>query len=572
MKFINKTICALSLMAGISIVSSCSLTDLDISDDPNNPLNASPELVLASAELNVAGFFETVNQNAHGFMGIMASADSYGLNNNSYNGTWNYFYETPAKDIDGIILTATKAGNTPHYLGVAQTLKAYMFSLMVDSFGDIPYTESLKGDIDGNTNPKFEDSKTIYTSLIALCDEAVVNLKTTSAEVVQGDLFYNPSQSTAQATVMSRWIKLANTVKLRLLLNSSRVMDNKASIEAILTEGNYIKTASDDFLFRYNRLSVPDGRHPWYQATYGGANNGFTYFLHQFMYEMLRDDDPRAPFYFKRQTTAILNPEDPSEKSTIPCSQTTGCKYAYWVLNPFIWKTLYQDKGKAQTKADTNYIAGFFGRDRGDIAGVPQDVDLRTAPGVYPAGGLYDVTTPGKTGGVNTSGSGSGISPMITSWMVKFYQIEAILGLGVTGNARTLFEQAMNEQMAKVESIGTAADGNAVAMDPAVKQKYIDLYLARYDAAPSNNAKLNIVLKQAWFSNLGNGYEIWNAFRRTGYPNDIQIPVQRYRNFALRLPYPAQELSLNANAPKEAPAFDSPTNKLFWDPIGFQFQ
>ncbi len=575
MKFIYKALRTFSIVAGLSAVSSCNLTDLDISEDPNNPLNASPELVLASAELNVAGFFENINQNAHGFMGILASADSYGLNNNSYNGTWNYFYETPAKDIDGIIRTATEAGNTPHYLGVAQTLKAYLFSLMVDSFGDVPYTESLSGDIDGNTNPKFDDSKAIYTDLIKLCDDAVANLGTPSAEIIQGDVFYNPNNqitATQQTQVVNRWIKLANTVKLRLLLNSSRVMDNKASIEAILTGGNYIKTASDDFLFRYNRLSVPDGRHPWYQATYAGANNGFTYFLHQYMYEMLRDDDPRVPFYFRRQTTAILNPNDPSEKSTIPCSQTTGCKYAYWVLNPFIWKTLYQDKGKAQTKADTNYIAGFFGRDRGDIAGVPQDVDLRTAPGAYPAGGLYDVIAPGKTGGVNTSGSGSGISPMITSWMVKFYQIEAILALGVSGDAKSLFEQAMAEQMAKVETIGLAGDPNAVAMSAEAKQKYIKLYLDRYDAAPSNNAKLNVVLKQAWFSNLGNGYEMWNAFRRTGYPSDIQVPVQRYRNFALRLPYPAQELSLNANAPKEAPAFDNPANKLFWDPIGFQFQ
>jgi hypothetical protein len=563
MKFIYKAVRTLSVAACLSTLASCDLTNLDISTDPNNPTNAAPNLVLASVELNVAGFFETINQNAHGFVGILASADSYNLNNNSYNGTWNYFYQTPAKDIDGLIRTAEAAGNTPKYLGIAQTLKAYMFSLMVDSFGDVPYTESLSGDIDGNINPKFDDSKTVYEDLIKLCDDAVANLNTTSAEVIQGDIIYGGT--------VAKWRKLAKTVKLRLLINSSRAMDNKAAIQAILTEGDYITSSADDFLFRYNRLNTPEGRHPWYQAAYAAANNGFTYFLHQYMYEMMRDEDPRLPFYFKRQYSGILNPEDPSERSTIPCSQATGCRYSYWVLNPFIWKTLYTDKGKTPTAADTLYIAGFFGRDRGDISGVPQDVDFRTAPGAYPAAGQYDKTTPSKTGGVNTNGSGDGISPMITSWMTKFYQIEAILALGVSGDARSIFETAIKEQMAKVESVGLAADPtNAVAMSATAKQKYIDLYLARYDAAPSNAAKLNVVLKQAWFSNYGNGYEVWNAFRRTGYPNDIQVPIARYRNFALRLPYPAQELSLNANAPKTPPQFDK--DKLFWDTIGFQFQ
>lgn len=594
MKFIYKAVRTLSVAACLSTLASCDLTNLDISVDPNNPTNAAPNLVLASVELNVAGFFETINQNAHGFVGILASADSYNLNNNSYNGTWNYFYETPAKDIDGLIRTAEAAGNTPRYLGIAQTLKAYMFGMMVDAFGDVPYTESLNGDIDGNINPKFDDSKTVYENLIKLCDDAVTNLNTTSAEVIQGDIIYGGT--------VSKWRKLAKTVKLRLLINSSRVMDNKAAIQAILTEGDYITLPADDFLFRYNRLNTPEGRHPWYQAAYAAANNGFTYILHQYMYEMLRDDDPRLPFYFKRQYTGLLNADDPSERSTIPCSQATGCRYAYWVYNPFIWQTLLTNKGKTNFTGlvnpglDSAYIAGFFGRDRGDISGVPQDVDFRTAPGAYPAGGQYDVikydfvkdasdrdkdgnkeevidtvlvTT--RTGGVNANGSGDGISPMITSWMTKFYQIEAILALGVSGDARSVFEAAIKEQMAKVESVGLAADpSNAVAMSATAKQKYIDLYLARYDAAPSNAAKLNVVLKQAWFSNYGNGYEVWNAFRRTGYPNDIQIPIARYRNFALRLPYPAQELSLNANAPKTPPQFDK--DKLFWDTIGFQFQ
>ena len=567
MKIIYKTLRTLCAAACLSAVASCSITDLDITNDPNNPLQAAPNLILASAQLNTVGFFQTISNDAQAFVGILATqgTDAYNLNNGSYGGAWNFFYQTPGKDIDGLIRSTSAAGNNPYYLGIAQAMKAYTYSLMVDSFGNIPYSEAMSGDVNGNITPKMDEAKDIYPKLIQLCDSAVINLNKTSAVVVEGDLFYGGN--------ISRWKKLANTVKLRLLVNSSRAAgaNNTAAIQAIITGGDYIKTTAENFEFRYNRLNAPEGRHPWYQQSYAAANNNFTYFSHQLMYEMVRDDDPRLPYYFKRQFGGILNPNDPTDKSTIPCSQTVGCKYSYWVLNPFIWKTLYTDKGKTPTKADTTYIAGFFGRDRGDISGVPADVDFRTVPGTYPAGGQYDVAKASKTGGVNTRGTGDGIAPILMTWMVKYYHIESILALGVSGDAKALFEAAMREQIAKVQVVGNTADpANVVAMSPAAINAYVKLYLDKYDAAPTNNAKLNLVLKQAWFSSLGNGYETWNAFRRTGYPNDIQVPLQRIKNFALRLPFPASELSLNPNA-KDPGAFDSPAGKLFWDPIGFNF-
>ncbi|MBC7919948.1 MAG: SusD/RagB family nutrient-binding outer membrane lipoprotein, partial [Ferruginibacter sp.] len=464
MKPIHKIAYTWLMTVFLTAVSSCTLTELDINEDPNNPADVSPNLLLTSVQLNAVSFLDGLNYDAHGFVGILSSNDSYNLNNNSYNGPWNYFYSSAAKDLDGLINTAEKSGNQPLYLGVGQVMKAYLFGMMVDLFGDIPYSEALDGDQAGeNINPKFEDDQVIYEDLIKLCDAGLDNLSKTSATAIVGDLIYNGS--------VANWKTLANTVKLRLLINSRRARPTAAAeIQAIVAGGDYIKTASQDFQFRYNRIATPEGRHPWYQNAYAAAENTFTYFLHQYIYEMLRDDDPRTPFYFKRQSSTILNPDDPTDRSTIPCSQTQGCKYAYWVLNPFIWQTLYTDKGKTATKADSAYIAGFFGRDRGDISGVPQDVNARTAPGTYPAGGQYDVTRSSATGNVNTRGAGDGITPLITSWMVKFYLIEANLTLGTTLPAgqtpQSLFEAAMREQMKRVEEVGLRSDpSNAKAMD-----------------------------------------------------------------------------------------------------------
>lgn len=549
---------------GLFLLSSCEITNLDINTDPNNPTSAQLALLLPTIENDAVDIFEGVNQTAHGFAGQLSANDDFDLNNNSFNGTWNAYYQGPGKDLDEFIKAATKAGNVPQYLGVGQVLKAYFTSMMVDMFGDIPYSEAFAGNAEtSNINPKFDDQKAIYDDCIKLCGEAVTNLKKTQAVAISGDLFY--------AGNASRWIKLANTLKLRLLVQTRKVKSNASEIAALVAENNLINVPADDFVFQYNSLSVPDGRHPWFQQAYTGADNNFTYISHQLMVEMLENDDPRWPFYFKRQQKTILNQADPTDRGTTPCTSITGCKYGYIVLNKALIKQLYTDKGKTPTQADLDFLAGIFGRDRGDNSGVPLDQAYRTAPGTYPAAGAYDVTNPSGTANTASRFKGNGIFPIITTWMTKFYQIEAILSGNLTGDAKGLLEKAIREQMAKVQSIGLAADAaNATAMPAAKVDAYVKAVLAKYDAAPSNEAKLNVVMKQAWFANWGNGFESWNAMRRTGYPSDLQRPIALRRDFAKRLPYPAQELSLNKNAPKDAPAFD--VVKLFWDTVGLSYK
>lgn len=565
MKLIKKTYKWLLTLGMLVTLGSCSLFDLDINKDPNNPSTADFALLLPSAQLSAVGFFQGLNNNAHGFTGWLSSSDTYDLNFNSYNGSWNNFYSGPMKDVEEIIVTATTAGNNPYYLGVAQVMKAYFFSIMVDMFGEIPYSQAFAGGYtDSNINPAFDDDKAIYDDLIKLCDDAVVNLTKSSAVTVSGDLFYSGN--------ITRWRKLAKTVKLRLLINSRLVRSTAATeIKAILDGGDYISAAADDFQFKYNRVATPDGRHPWFSTTYANSDNGFTYFLHQPMFEMLRDDDPRLPFYFKRQTSYVLNPNDPTDRSTIPCSQLAGCTYAYMALNDNIIKQLYTDKGKTFTTADRQYLAGFFGRDRGDASGVPLDGFYRLAPGTYPAAGAYDVATASRTGATAASRAGDGIAPLITSWMTKYYQIEAILTLGIAGDARTIFDKAMREQITKVVALGLASDANAKAPTTAAIDDFVNLNLKRYDDAPNATQKLNIVLKQAFYANLGNGFEIYNAFRRTGLPNNLQVPIQQIRNFPLRLPQPAQETSLNKSAPQSPVAFDTPAAAIFWDTMKFSY-
>lgn len=568
-----------SLMLVIALlftVSSCDLFDLDINTDPNNPSQASLELLLTNVMLDASSTFAGgLNNATSGFLGHTTSTDDHNMNNTSWNGTWNFLYSGPLNDLERIISAATAQGNNPHYLAVAQILKAYYFSLMVDLWGDIPYSEAFQGD-QGNKTPVYDDQAAIYANLIQLCDDAIANIALTSPVRVLGDVIYNNGGTGVSAsTQMGKWRRAAKSLKLRLLLQTSRVDASAAAkIQALVDEGDLILTAANDFQFKFGVLQNPDDRHPWYQSGYSGGEAGFSYYGHQFMYEMLLNGDPRTPFYFHRQTEDILDPADPTDKQTIPCSQRTDCTYGYFVLNGNITNALFGRDPDALTSSQAEYLAGYFGRDRADPSGIPNDNPLRTTVGAYPAAGVWDGAA--AAGGGN-KGRGDGIFPMITSWMMNFYLLEAQISLGVvTGKTDdALLRDALNQQIDKVFSLGAAAGGNT---DPSTwtfpiayktKADFVDEVVTGYPIAGTEGAKLQYALKQAWFANHGNGFELYNTFRRTGFPADLQAPLQAPRQFALSLPYVQDELNLNPQTPTKV--YDSPSDAIFWDVIKYQF-
>lgn len=556
----NKWIAGLSVLMVVSFASctkNTDLFDLDINVDPNNPTQGSVRLLLPEAQRNMAGWISGLSGTQMGMMGMIGNTDSYGLGANSYYGSWSSFYTGWGKDVEEIIKASKAAGNKP-YLGVAQAMKAYGFSIMVDLFGTVPFTEAFAGNAEtSNINPKFDAGPAIYAECYKLLDSALLNLNAASTIAISPDIFYGGSKA--------NWIRFANTLKLRMLMTSRRVNnDAKAQIQAALAPtGGLVSGTANDFTWKYGSQISPELRHPWYTAAYL-ASQDFNYVEVNMMFNMFTSKDPRFPFYYRRQTTYVLNQNNPTDKGATPVQG------AYLVLNPDAWAKGIEAGVLAPTKADTQYLAGFFGRYRGDQAGVPQDQDYRTAPGVYPAAGLYDDRSKAPTllrAPVN-QGRGDGIFPMLTSWMVKFWQAEAELAYSF-GDPRATAEAAVREHIAYVSAFGVSKDANAKAAAAADINAYVANFLAEYDAAPSNEAKMNKVLYQAWLAGWGNGYEAYNAFRRTGYPSNLRAPITLYSQFALRLPIPASEGALNPNAPKPLPVYF--TEPIFWDVVKFKF-
>lgn len=556
----TKWIAALALIASVITISSCSkstdIFDLDINVDPNNPTVGSVQLLLPEAERNLVGFMQGLNNTQMGAMGVISSSDSYGYGANGFYGSWSYLYTGPGKDLEEVIVAAKKVNNQP-YLGVAQVLKAYAFSTMVDLFGAAPFSEAFAGNAATvNINPKFDDGKSIYEGCYKLIDSAIINLNAPSTISITGDIMYGGSKPA--------WIRFANTIKLRMLITSRRVNTSaSAQIQAALTApGGLISSTSEDFTWKYGGQINPELRHPWFTASYL-ANNNFTYIAVQYMFDMLLRKDPRLPFYFRRQYSAILDQNNPTDRGATPVQG------AYLVLNPTAWEKGIAAGVLSPKKADSAYLAGYFGRLRGDQSGVPEDVRFRMVAGVYPAAGLYDNRdiAPYVLNTKSNSG-GAGIFPLVTSNMVKFWQAEAELAYGF-GDPKATAEAAIRESISTVSSFGVSKDPSSIATPAADVTNYVNKFKTSYDASATAESKMNKVLYEAWFAGWGNGFEMYNAFRRTGYPSNIAPPIVLYSQFALRLPIPATEAALNPNAPKPLPIFY--TDAIFWDVIKFKF-
>jgi hypothetical protein len=537
----------------VALINGCSLYELDINKDPNNPTTAASDLLLTQIQIDLMTNFANNEGDAETFLGLIGTQglSRYDLSNGSYAGLWDAMYQGPLKDVEGLI---TASEGNPHYLGIAQTLKAMGYSYMVDMFGDVPFSQAGQGDaLEKITNPEFDTDADIYAACLDLLDQAIANLSQSSAVSVTGDLIYNGN--------ISNWRAAARTLKLKLLMTARKGIPNSTQlINETINAGGLI--ANNDFVFQYSK-DPTSIRHPWYTGAYTGGEFDYTYICHELLIESLVDEDPRWPFYFKRQTTQILDSNDPTSFNTQPCSGGQACIYGYVVNNQNVIDRLYTEKGLPFGDAERGFLAGIFGRDRGDGDGIPADGAFRIIPGVYPCGGYYDSGAPSIPAA--NAAPGGGIFPYLTGVNVSYYLIEAILELGSSGDARAEFEKAMKGHISRVVNYGVRTDPRAVSPSQEAIDNYVNLWLERYDAAASNPAKLNVAMKQLWFSSFGNGYEIYNAYRRTGLPTNIQEHVEgTLRGFPLRVPYPQTELTLNPNAAAYVnSAFDAAP--IFWD-------
>ncbi|MEX0289066.1 MAG: SusD/RagB family nutrient-binding outer membrane lipoprotein [Flavobacteriaceae bacterium] len=538
---------ALLLMA--FVMGSCEVTELEILDDPNAvaPAQSDIDFFLNSIQVNALTMFEGTpldnNELSEVGMEVTRMGHMFGptyqaaYTPTNLNGAWRAVYSNALPDIRTMVPLAEEQELYTH-VGIAKVLEAYMMITMVDFFGDIPYSEAVKGV--EFPNPNVDPGADIYAAMEALLNEAISDFGRNEKSLPKNDLFYSGNKD--------QWVKLANTLKLKMYIQT-RLVDGSVpgKINAIVNSGNYITTAADDFQMRWSTTDTnPDSRHPEFGPNFDNGTN--EYMNTSYMYWMIEEkgmEDPRWRYYFYRQVD--VNTTDVNEQSCI-----TQFPPAHF------------------TPADQfcNFSnEGFWGRIHGDADGIPPDRGKRTTFGLYPIGGLFDDNSAQTITGRNIGLQGGGISPILLSSFVDFMLAESALTINTTGDARTYLESAIRKSMDKVVNFSPAnVDANFAATQTDV-DNYVSMVLDLYDNASNDQEKLAVIVKEYFLALWGNGVEAYNTYRRTGLPDLQPTEIAQPGSFIRSFFYPQVFVDSNSQVDQKT----DQDVQVFWDnnPAGF---
>jgi len=566
------------LIAVVALLTVSCKKFLDINTDPNNPITVEVSKLLPTTQRTLGDVLSMDEQNG-GLSEILAvythqmttreSPDKYGITGVDVNiqTAWSKMFSSTGnpgtvypvygvlQNLEDIISKSTAAGNLK-YAGIAKILKAYTYSVLVDVFGDLPYSEANKLK-EGILHPKFDDDATIYESLFALINSGIADLNNPAVNPqVPGadDLMY--SGNTA------RWIKAANTIKLKMYVQVRKIKNVSAEVNALISGGNLISQTSESFLVPYGPNGATDDRNPAFYDYFATQRSNH---VSPWFYEIMKgynpriftgNPDPRIKYYIYNQVNAT--------QATREGNQTE------YRDGPFV-SIYFGSVGPDRDRSQQNTISLF---------------------GIYPVGGKYD----DGSAAVASANSGTGAAPYrLLTYADRLYLEAELINTGiVTGDAKAKLTAAMAESFKQVDYVITnyvrPSQNVPALVGSAAVTTYSNNVLAEYDAG-STAKKLEIIMTQKWLSSVGSAVDQYTDIRRTGYPvvfdpsdpamapggrvqppingdpvnpgNQKSVPVQLSRTFALALPWFQTELESNPNAPAQK---NPSTYKIFWMP------
>lgn len=238
----------------------CKKGYLDINQaNPNQtdkpPINALLARVTSETGLNVfrAGNFTSYYMQYLASPSVSGGSDTY--DDVDRSSIWQTVYDVIQDS--RVMKTLAEEKNAYHHIGVAQLTEAMNMSLLIDLFGDVPYSEAWNKTI---FKPGYDKAEDVYAACLALIQDAITQFNKTDPGVAldaTNDLIHGGD--------VTAWIKTANALKARLLNRVSETAAyNPTNILAALASA--YTSNSDDA-----QLKSFVGRSPWNQLAYNNT-------------------------------------------------------------------------------------------------------------------------------------------------------------------------------------------------------------------------------------------------------------------------------------------------------------
>ncbi|MGF7040821.1 SusD/RagB family nutrient-binding outer membrane lipoprotein [Mucilaginibacter lappiensis] len=221
----------------------------ELNVNPNNTTSLDPMFLFSNAELlTYSSLMETeatvVQQFIDPFGGV-TSAFNFNVLNQTYTVMrWNNAYPNSIKFLEHILSETRSDAARANLYNEARIWRAYNYMMLVDTYGDVPYTQAGQAYLNSVFLPKYDKQQEIYNDLVKELTAATAALDA-ARDVVKGDVFF--------AGDISQWKRLGYSLLLRIGMRYSKLDAGKAkTIVQAAVAGGVMQSNADNCYLKYN--------------------------------------------------------------------------------------------------------------------------------------------------------------------------------------------------------------------------------------------------------------------------------------------------------------------------------
>lgn len=541
----------LILLTALFVVS-CSEELTDLNQNKKDPATVNGETLFASAQKSLVDQILSTNVNQNNLrLFVQHWQETTYLEESRYDQStrpipdnhWNAMYRDVLKNLDesAKLIEATDNAVTnaekPNKLAIIEILSVYTFSNLVETFGDIPYSEAL--DID-NTIPVYDDAQTVYLALVSRLNSALTSINSAGAFSEAEDLIYGGD--------INKWRKFGNTLKLRMGITLADFDEPLAStiVQEAYQDGVF-EGNNDDAGYLYS--SAAPNNNPINNELVLTGRNDFVA-AHTLTGILNNLNDPRRMAYFDPNINEVIAEVSSATKN----GDLTTIQLAGQAENtPSAGDIIFIEDG-----TDTPNLVGIA---TSNSSGSSVEVDFtETVPavgdrliiGVYKGGDIGEASTYSEHSHANRKLVDPTNPGVILSFVeAKFLLAEAAQRGFIESKpyAETFYKEAIT---ASFEKWGVPG---------------IDDYLGKSEVQYDANNWQKTIGTQAWIALYNRPFALYLSVRRLDYPVMTE-PRRAESGYPVRYPYPVNEENLNeANWAQASDNIggDFTETRLFWD-------
>jgi len=286
----------------LAFVACTDLTDLNI--DKKNPTAVPGETLFTSAQKNLVDQMVSTNVNYNIFrLFVQHWTEATYVDEANYDITtraisqqhWDELYRRTLANFKESTRLITLAEvpdallpEKTNKLAILEIMQVYTWAVLVETFGNIPYSEAL--DID-NLLPVYDDGLTVYKDLIARLNTAIGNLD-------PGAGSFDPASDNMYKGDVAGWMYFANSLKLRMGINLADVASESALAKETIESaaGGVIDDNEDNGALHYLDAS-PNTNPLWVDLVASGRLDFIG--ANTLVDKMNELNDPRLQFFFQ---------------------------------------------------------------------------------------------------------------------------------------------------------------------------------------------------------------------------------------------------------------------------------